>query len=40
MTLGDLRDHASRTGEPAQISGKQEWVENVINDYIFRRSAR
>jgi xylose isomerase len=36
LSLGDLRDHASRTGEPAQISGRQEWVENVINDYIFR----
>jgi xylose isomerase len=39
ITLGDLRD-ASRTGEPAQISGRQEWVENVINDSMFRTSAR
>jgi xylose isomerase len=36
MSLEDLRNHAAKTGEPAQISGRQEWVENVINDYIFR----
>jgi xylose isomerase len=36
LSLADLRDHAAKTGEPAQISGKQEWVENLINDYIFR----
>jgi xylose isomerase len=38
LSLGDLRDHASRKGEPEQISGKQEWIENVINDYIIRAS--
>jgi xylose isomerase len=36
LSLTDLRDHAAKSGEPAQISGKQEWVENLINDYIFR----
>ena len=36
LSLTDLRDHAAKKGEPAQISGKQEWVENLINDYIFR----
>ncbi|HEX5764826.1 MAG TPA: xylose isomerase [Woeseiaceae bacterium] len=36
LSLTDLRDHAAKSGEPAQFSGKQEWVENLINDYIFR----
>jgi xylose isomerase len=36
LSLGDLRDHAARKGEPRQVSGRQEWVENVINDYISR----
>src|SRR5690606_7655153 len=36
LSLADLREHAAKSGEPAQISGKQEWVENLINDYIFR----
>jgi xylose isomerase len=31
-----LRDIAAANGEPQQISGKQELVENIINDYIFR----
>jgi len=39
LTLDDLRNHAARNGEPKQISGKQEWVENIINDYIFRKPA-
>ena len=39
LTLGDLRDHAARNGEPKRISGRQEWVENIINDYIFRESS-
>jgi xylose isomerase len=39
LTLEDLRSHAARNGEPKQISGKQEWVENIINDYIFRNPA-
>ena len=31
-----LRDLAAANGEPQQISGKQELVENIINDYIVR----
>lgn len=34
LTLEDLRDFAIQNGEPAQKSGKQEWLENIINDYI------
>ncbi|MBR9908808.1 MAG: xylose isomerase [Gammaproteobacteria bacterium] len=36
LTLTDLRNHAAEVGEPAATSGKQEWVENLINDYMFR----
>jgi xylose isomerase len=36
LSLTDLRDHAAKAGEPVRTSGKQEWVENLINDYIFR----
>ena len=36
LSLEDLRDHAAKHGEPRQISGRQEWVENVMNDFIFR----
>ena len=35
MTLSDLRDIAATNPEPVRESGKQEWVENVINDYMF-----
>ncbi len=35
LSLTDLRDHAERNGYPNQQSGKQEWVENIINDAIF-----
>ena len=34
LTLEDLRNFASVNGEPRQISGKQEWLENIINQYI------
>ena len=34
LTLEDLRAHAIEKGEPATISGKQEWLENIINQYI------
>ena len=34
LTLEDLRDYAIKHGEPAIISGKQEWIENLINRYI------
>jgi xylose isomerase len=34
LTLEDLRNIALSGGEPKQISGKQEWLENIINQYI------
>jgi xylose isomerase len=34
LTLEQLRDIAVQGGEPAVISGKQEYLENVINRYI------
>ena len=34
LTLEDLRNFASSNGEPRQISGKQEWLENIINQYV------
>jgi xylose isomerase len=34
MGLEDLRNFAIKNGEPTQRSGKQEYFENIINDYI------
>jgi xylose isomerase len=34
LNLETLRDLAIKNGEPAQISGKQELFENIINQYI------
>lgn len=34
LGLEDLRNYALANGEPVQISGKQEWLENIINQYI------
>jgi xylose isomerase len=34
LSLEQLRDHAIAAGEPAMISGKQEYFENIINRYI------
>ena len=34
LSLEDLRFYAIENGEPAVISGKQEYVENIINRYI------
>jgi xylose isomerase len=34
LTLEDLRAYAIENGEPKQRSGKQEWLENIINQYI------
>ena len=39
LGLGDLRDYAMKNGEPEQISGQQERLENTINDYIARGAA-
>lgn len=34
LTLEDLREYALANGEPEQISGKQEWLENLVNHFI------
>ena len=34
LGLEDLRDYAIKNGEPKQTSGKQEYYENLINQYI------
>jgi xylose isomerase len=34
LTLEDLRTYAIENGEPAVKSGKQEYMENIINRYI------
>ncbi|WP_268033711.1 xylose isomerase [Algoriphagus sp. PAP.12] len=34
LTLEDLRNYAAEAGEPTQISGKQEYYENLLNRFI------
>ena len=34
LTLENLREFAMKNGEPKQMSGKQEMLENLINNYI------
>lgn len=34
LSLGDLEDYAVKNGEPAVISGKQEYMENIINRFL------
>ncbi len=34
LNLEDLRNYAASHGEPATISGKQEYLENIINRHI------
>jgi xylose isomerase len=34
LKLEDLRELALSNGEPKQTSGKQEWLESIINQYI------
>jgi len=34
LDLNSLRDFAAENGEPEHRSGKQEWYENVINQYL------
>ena len=34
LSLEDLRELAHQNGEPQQISGKQELLENIVNQYI------
>ena len=36
LDLVALRDLAAGNGEPEQISGRQELVENLVNDHMFR----
>jgi len=36
LSLADLRDHAAAVGEPEKISGRQEWLENLVNDCLAR----
>ncbi len=35
LSLKDLRDHAAQQPEPKQVSGKQEQLENLVNQLIF-----
>lgn len=35
LSLEDLRNYAASNGEPSPVSGKQEYLENLINRYIF-----
>ena len=35
LSLADLRNLAAANPEPVQESGKQEWVENLMNNYMF-----
>ena len=37
LGLTALRDHAADVGEPAVISGKQELLENIVNQYLLRQ---
>lgn len=34
LTLEDLRQYAIQNGEPEVRSGRQEWLENIINQYL------
>ena len=34
LSLEELREIAFKNGEPTSTSGKQEWLENIINYYI------
>ncbi|RYZ26757.1 MAG: xylose isomerase, partial [Chitinophagaceae bacterium] len=34
LSLQDLRDFAIQNGEPERKSGRQEWLENIINQFI------
>lgn len=34
LSLEDLREYALSNGAPKQISGKQEWLENMINHFL------
>ena len=34
-TLPELEDWAAKQGEPPRISGREEYLENVLNDYLY-----
>jgi xylose isomerase len=34
MSLEQLRDYAAANGEPKMVSGRQEYLENIVNRYI------
>ncbi|MAT91102.1 MAG: xylose isomerase [Halioglobus sp.] len=34
LGLAELRDLAAESGEPERVSGRQEWYENLINQYM------
>jgi xylose isomerase len=34
LSLEDLRAYALAVGEPKLVSGRQEWLENIINNHI------
>jgi xylose isomerase len=34
LSLEDLREFAVKNGEPKAVSGKQEYLENLVNRYI------
>ena len=34
LSMEDLRAYAIENGEPKQISGRQEYLENIVNRYI------
>src|SRR6185436_15572126 len=34
LSLEDVREFALSNGEPKQISGKQEWLENLVNHFL------
>jgi len=37
LKLADLAEHAARSGEPRQTSGRQEQYENLLNQYLLAR---
>jgi xylose isomerase len=39
LGLADLHAYAASVGEPEQVSGRQEWLENLVNDYLCRAGA-
>ena len=40
VTLEELEEYAAREGEPKLVSGRQEMLENILNDYIYGKDIR